>query len=160
MWILTVIASPQDLVPWRTVFPSLIAAFCLEITAVTIICFFKYNIESYPYCSDNNDFVLFLSPSVRPLPTKTNWVIVSGWPTDWRTDRWIQRGILLVRQRRRWHNHHQGVGNSKYPCKFYQSPPHFLPHWFGKKLLKSCHVAVLTSIFATPSVQPENAQNK
>lgn len=36
----------------------------------------------------------------------------AGRSADRGTDRRVQRGILAIRQRRRWHHHNKGVGHS------------------------------------------------
>ena len=67
-------------------------------------------------CEDKFSRLFLLTLSVKANRMSNLIVCVLGWSTDWGADRWVQGGILPLRQGWRRHHHHQGVGN----CKFQQ----------------------------------------
>ena len=80
--------------------------------------FYIYNIwhVSSDQCEDKFSRLFLLTLSVKANRMSNLIVCVLGWSTDWGADRWVQGGILPLRQGWRRHHHHQGVGN----CKFQQ----------------------------------------
>lgn len=75
-----------------------------------------YILHTYDQCEDKFSRLFLLTLSVKAKRISNLIVCVLGWSTDWGADRWIQGGILPLRQGWRRHHHHQGVGN----CKFQQ----------------------------------------
>ena len=73
-----------------------------------------YILHTYDQCEDKFSRLFLLTLSVKAKRISNLIVCVLGWSTDWGADRWIQGGILPLRQGWRRHHHHQGVGNCKY----------------------------------------------